>query len=252
MDPWVLKKQQYLIFCCFFLPLVLRLSDQYFSICPKGLHGGIFICWFIFPKTWFYLHCSPSQYIGLVRIASRCSISLILWRFLRHNPTCFIPLQPIASLERGIQQMVLHSNSPVRMNPQSGQCGWLESCMYSPGYLWNSPLSSCSRHVSFTLTQPPRTPQRSRNTWIPNGISYLGLCIELHGCHSVLCLLGSCLPVLLRESRLGYESPVQECQMHDNSEVLQWDGGVHLPWRKGFWAALRDGRWGCPSNAPNC
>jgi hypothetical protein len=120
------------------LPLVLRLSDQYFSICPKGLPGGIFICWFIFPKTCFYLHCSPSQYIGLVRIPSRCSTSLILWRML-------IPLQPIASLESGIQQMVLCSNSSLHMNTQWGQCGWLEICMYSPGYLWNCKLELCTR-----------------------------------------------------------------------------------------------------------
>jgi hypothetical protein len=130
------------------LPLVLRLSDRYFSICPKGLPGGIFICWSIFPKTCFYLCCSPSRCIRLVRIPSRYSSFLILWRFLRYNTTCFILLQPIPSLERVIQQMVLHSNSQVHMNPQWGQCGWLESCMYSPGYLWRCKLELCT-HIMF-------------------------------------------------------------------------------------------------------
>jgi hypothetical protein len=162
MDPWVQKKQQYLIFCSFFLPLVLRLWDKYFSICPKGLPGGIFICCYIFPKTCFYLHCFPSQYIGLVRIPSRCSTSLILWRFLRHNPTSFIPLQPIPPMERRIQQMVLHSNGPVHLNPQWGQCGWLESCMYSPGYLWNCKSELCS-HIMFQtcFIHPHRTSKNS-------------------------------------------------------------------------------------------
>jgi hypothetical protein len=133
--------------------------------------------------------------------------------------------------------------------------GWKAVCTHLDTYgtaNWNSALTSWSRHVSFTLTQPPRTPQGSRNTWLPNGVSYLGLCTELHGHHSVLYLQRSCLSVLLRVSRLRYESPVQEFQMHHNSEVLQWESVVHLPCRKGFWAALWDVSWGFPSNAPNC
>jgi hypothetical protein len=41
MGPWVQIKQQCLIICCCFLPLVQGLLDQYFNICPSGLSDGI-------------------------------------------------------------------------------------------------------------------------------------------------------------------------------------------------------------------
>jgi hypothetical protein len=79
----------------------------------------------------------------------------------------------------------------------------------------NSALNSCLRHDSFTVTQPPRLPRPPRSIPPPSGVAYLGLCTELLGHHSVLCLLGLFLPALLRESRLRNDSPVQECQSLD-------------------------------------